>query len=296
MEHGTFGEFKRLLNALGAYRRRGREEYSDGCILAVHFFATLHDRPVSWACVRDHMPASFWRGALPDQTTMSRRMARPHMAKLLARVETLLTQTLDRPPSVVAIDGKPLTIALHSADPHAGFGRGVRSQARGYKIHAVVDASSGKLLDWRLAGLDRDERIIARRLVRDLPRVRYLLGDTNYDSNELHRLARQRGVQLLAPRKRSHRGGGLGHGEHDPGRLRCIRLLEQNPPAWITPLLRLRTAVERVFANLSNFAGGLTGLPPWVRTYPRVLAWVRAKLIIALLRGSVVAARVVRRA
>jgi hypothetical protein len=42
----------------------------------------------------------------------------------------------------------------------------------------------------------------------------------------------------------------------------------------------LRGAIERTFANLTNFAGGLRGLPTWVRTLPRVRRFVSAKLII----------------
>ena len=45
--------------------------------------------------------------------------------------------------------------------------------------------------------------------------------------------------------------------------------------------------MERAFANLSNFGGGLTHLPPWVRTLPRVTRWVTAKLIIYHARANV---------
>lgn len=291
MEHGKFGEFKRLLNRLGAYRCRPREAYSDGCILAVHFYAALCDRPVSWACRREHLPSSLWRGALPDQATMSRRLARPHMIELRTRVEDLLKQVLDRPPSIAVIDGKAVTVALHSRDPHAGLGRGVGNTARGYKIHAIVSAA-GTILVWWLTSLDCDERTVAPWIVREVPGIKLLAGDANYDTNPLHAAVREQGAQAITPRKKSHRGGGVSHKTHDPGRLRSIRLLERSPSDWLAPVLRARTAVERTFANLTNFAGGLTCLPPWVRTYPRVLAWVQAKMIIALLQGSVTAAKI----
>ena len=93
--------------------------------------------------------------------------------------------------------------------------------------------------------------------------------------------------RLLAPRGKP--GGGFGHRRQS--RLRCVQQLEV-PPGGSRFGRRLhgehRGHVERDFANLVGFGGGLTGLPPWSRRIWRVRHWVHAKLLIN-------AARIVRR-
>lgn len=290
MDHGAFRGFKHALDRVGAYRRRPGETYSDGAVLAVHFWATLRRIPVSRACLRENLPRGLWRGPLPDQSTVSRRMRRPGMRALMERVQALLARPAPHPPLVAAVDGKPVEVAGHSADRTATRGRAAGRMGRGYKLHAVVDGG-GALWCWRLSGLDRDERVIARRLVRDMPQACYLVGDANYDSNPLHRRAAARGIQVVAPRKRSHAGKGLGAREHEPGRLRSVAMLEPEPGPFARGLLGARSSVERLFANLSNAAGGLDRLPPWVRTYRRVHAHVQAVIVAAILKGSIKAAR-----
>lgn len=180
------------------------------------------------------------------------------------------------------MDGKALPIALHSTDRHAGTGRGVGNTARGYKIHAIVDAA-GRLCTWRLAALNVDERVMAQRPLRDAPNCAYIVADAHYDSNSLFAAAAQRGMQLVVPRRHGP-GKGLGHRRHHAGRLRSKQLLEDNASPFGAELLRHRRTIERFFAWLTNYAGGLVGLPPWVRTYPRVRLWVQTKIIVAHLR------------
>src|SRR5262245_35877000 len=60
--------------------------YDNREILAVYLWAALHDRPVSWACERASWPMQAWRRALPDQSTMSRRLREPELACDLARL------------------------------------------------------------------------------------------------------------------------------------------------------------------------------------------------------------------
>jgi hypothetical protein len=45
-------------------------------------------------------------------------------------------------------------------------------------------------------------------------------------------------------------------------------------------LYAMRTDVEREFAGLSCFGGGLAALPSWVRRIWRVRNWVMSKLLI----------------
>jgi hypothetical protein len=81
---------------------------------------------------------------------------------------------------------------------------------------------------------------------------------------------------------RAKPGTGLGHHYQSPDRVRAIDMLE--PPARVNgfgpSLYRLRTDIERAFAQLACFGGGLATLPPWVRRIGRVRRWVTAKLLI----------------
>ncbi len=70
--------------------------------------------------------------------------------------------------------------------------------------------------------------------------------------------------------------------EPDPAasaaRLRSILILEEFPKSHDTiaeQFVNLRDTAERAFVHLCGYGGGLTGLPPWVRT-----TWVLAKLVL----------------
>jgi hypothetical protein len=45
-----------------------------------------------------------------------------------------------------------------------------------------------------------------------------------------------------------------------------------------------RYDTDRFFGHLTSFGGGLSPLPNWVRTYPRVRLWVQAKIILNMIR------------
>jgi hypothetical protein len=51
-------------------------------------------------------------------------------------------------------------------------------------------------------------------------------------------------------------------------------------------LLKGRAEIERQFGNLTNWGGGLSGLPSWVRTHRRVRRWLQAKLVLAALKSD----------
>jgi IS5 family transposase len=284
MERELFRMVKDLLRRLGSRRRSHQQQYTDGAILEVYYWSVLNDRPVVWACQERHWPRGLRRGPLPSQSQMSRRLRTVSIRRLMCRIEAVVVPKPTTTALAVVIDGKPLPVARHSGDPHAGFGRGAGQSAMGYKIHALVDLA-GQLVSWRLASLNIDERVMAKRLIRDMPQCAYLLADKNYDSMKLYEAAAQRGIQLIAPR-RMGKGLGLGHRRRHPARLRAKQILEDNRSDFGRELTRSRRHIERYFANLTNFGGGLTHLPPWVRTYPRVHAWVRAKLVIAYLRRA----------
>jgi len=192
MERESFLMLLRKLRAVGRRRTDRRQRYTDGTIFAVHAWAVLNDRPVSWACRRENWPRGLWRGSLPSQSQMSRRLRRQRFEQLSRRIEQAVIRSGRRPSLAYAVDGKPLPIASHSNDRQAGYGRGVGGKAYGYKLHAIVD-TKGVVWSWRVAPMNKDERPMARRMVRELTQPGYLLADANYDSNALFADADARG-------------------------------------------------------------------------------------------------------
>ena len=168
MERERFRQIKALLRRRGRRRKNRGQRYTDGTIVEVYFYSVICDRPVVWACDPSHWPPGLRRGRLPSQPVMSRRLRTASVRALIDAVERLANPPADRPALVSVVDGKALPIALHSADRQSGKGRGVGNIARGYKIHAIIDAA-GRLLAWRLAPLSRDEKAMAQRLVREIP-------------------------------------------------------------------------------------------------------------------------------
>lgn len=277
MERGLFRRIGRTLRSLGSRRDNGRYRYTDAGILAVYLWAALHDRPVSWACDEANWSPGMRRGPLPSASAVSRRMRGVSMRRLMHRLERRLVSS-GRWVLVASIDGKPMPIAWHSGDRQAGVGRGVGGLAKGYKLHAVIDLG-GRMLAWRVAPMNIDEREMARRLLRDLGHEGYLLADGNYDSNKLFDAAGAVQIQLVAPRRRGPRAG-LGHRRHSVHRLRCRDLLENTESDFGRELHRKRGHIERYFGTMSSTPGGLIGLPAWVRGMNRVHNWVAAKIII----------------
>lgn len=112
----------------------------------------------------------------------------------------------------------------------------------------------------------------------------YVVADSNYDSNNLHAICDRAGErQLLAPRRYGP-GHGFGHKKQTAGRLRCVAMMENPNPRFAEGLRTQRTAIERRFGALVNWGGGLTCLPAWARTYPRVYRWVQSKLVLTALK------------
>jgi hypothetical protein len=264
--------------------KRTTHDYSDRTIVEVYYWAVAHDRPTAWACHRTNWPLWRRRRSLPSESTMSRRLRSPGVQKLLDALERRVIAP-QQPGLYWMIDGKPLAISGCSKDRQAGYGRAANCKAKGYKIHAIVDAAGG-IAAWRVAPMNKDERVLAVRLVRGASIQGYLVGDSNYDSNPLHEVCGQREQLQLVTRRRNGRGRGLGHKKQTPGRLRSIALLENPHPDFGEQLLADRNAIERCFAHMTNWGGGLTCLPPWVRTHRRVRRWVQAKLVLTAVKRT----------
>lgn len=285
--------------------RRKRVRYSDAWVLAVFFWAAVHDRPVCWACDGRNWPQEHrrWRD-LPCDSTMSQRLRTLPALQLLAAVlDRLSSLALPSQTLVRAVDGKPLPVGGYSKDRDARWGKSAGGAwEKGYKMFDVWGA--GVVPDcWTLGPLDEPEPTVAREVL--VPRLAaagaggYLLGDAVFDSNRLHRECSPQGIQLVAPRKKPGTGLGHGKGGHSPARLRSIQLLESPAPgdlprprpgaaAGRTPFARglyaMRSDIERRLGNLCCFGGGLAPLPAWVRTPHRVARWVAAKLVVNGLR------------
>ena len=277
MERELWGALCQLAGTL--YNRGCHSYYGDDLIVAVYWWAVVHDRPVSWACVAAHWPADLNRWPLPSQPTMSRRLRSSSVEELVHAVEQHFHALSSAAACwVLLIDAKPIVVGGPSQDADAAWGRGAGALARGYKLHAIW--GGGPLpVAWALAPLNVSERRMAHALVGDLPGEGYLLGDKQYDDAQLYDAAAAAGYQLIAPRQRA--GRALGHRRQSPHRLRSIALLE-------TPfgkgLYRWRIRVEHYFAHLTSFVGGLAPLPFWVRRFYRVRLWVQSKLLLSAVR------------
>jgi len=240
-------------------------------IVAVYLWAVVHDRPTCWAC-----DPSNWHGdappRLPPQCTVSRRLRSRGVRDLLKRVE----QRLRGDPRrwwVQRIDSKPLPLGLYSKDPDARLGRCGRGFSLGYKLHAVWGDGPIPSL-WSLEPMNVGDSVAARTLLNQLEGEGYVVGDKQYDSNPLHRVAAPR-HQVVAAQQLP--GAALGHRKHHPSRVHAVEMLGRE---FGQALLKERTSIERNFGNLTNHATGLSPLPSWVRRIERVTQWVQAKLLL----------------
>jgi DDE family transposase len=274
MERERWETVYRLLLALDTREFRG--VFKAGVVLAVYFWAVIHDRPVNWACQRENWPDAVWWGRLPSQPTMSRRLRQPDVVELWRVVET--DPRISSPPAdtcLKIVDGKPLPVSASSKDVDARWGRASTGMAKGYKLFAVWGRKPFPIA-WRLDSMNTSEENMAAEMFLELKGgAGYVLGDKLYDSNRLYDIAASVGHQLVAARKKI--GKALGHHRHSFARFRSIELLQTT---FGCQLYDLRRNIEHNFGNLTNFGGGLAPLPSWVRGLPRVRRWVQAKLII----------------
>jgi hypothetical protein len=251
--------------------------YSDAQILEVYLWAVLHDRPICWACKAQNWPVGQRPAQLPVPGTMSKRLGRLSVWLLLLAVLRALQQTQPRH-LVQTVDAKPLPIGGYSKDRGARWGRATAGLAKGYKLFGIVDGGGQRLEAWEVGPMNESELKVAGRLLPTLTQEGwqgYVLGDSLYDTNPLHRQIAAQHCQLLAPRKKPR--GGLGHRSHHASRLRALALL---PTPFGQQLYALRTGIERYFGQATSFGGGLGPLPSWVRTPRRVTLWVGGKIVI----------------
>jgi hypothetical protein len=286
--------------------------YSDAWVALVYLWAVLHDRPTGWACDARNWPAGErrWR-VLPPRSTMSVRLRTVGVLALLARAQAALRDRLGRGASKW-LDSKPLVVGGASKDRDARAGRAVRGTARGYRLHAVVDAASGMVDAWRLAAMADNDKLVARRLLPEavaacatagVP-VLYVAADDGYGANDLYELPASAAARAPPPVVAARREAAKapGHRKQSPRRLRSVALAcaydrPHNPlnrpgvpPSSGEQLLADRGGIGRRFGTTGNLGGGLGRpgaawgglgpLPDWVRTPHRVAARVQGKPLI----------------
>jgi hypothetical protein len=273
MEYQLWKTIVTLLRSLDKLRNSTRFTFRDEDIVQVYYWAVIHDRPTLWACQKENWPIHRRKQPLPSPSAMSRRLRSRRVKALLDALERRVIAS-KQPGLFWMIDGKPLTIGGCSKDRQAGYGRAAGGKAKGYEVHALI-GSDGAVAIWRLAPMNKDERVMAQRLLKAAPPevYGYILADANYDSNEVHRVGDQRGnLQVVSPRRYGP-GKGTGHRKQTEGRLRSMVILESAFGAFGEQLRQERVEIERQYGNLTNWGGGLSGLPAWVRTHRRVHRW-----------------------
>ncbi len=250
--------------------------YSTADIVAVYFWAVVHDRPVSWAANKRNWPENICPRHFPSQSTLSRRLRKDDVQRLMSEVEDLWSAAFNVACfRILVIDGKGLTVSGVSKDADAGYGRAAGGMAKGYKFFAIW--GGGPLpVAWALGPMNKSEKTMARELIPGLKGFGYLLGDSEYDCNPLYDLADAAGFHLLTPKRQSN-SKGLGHRKQSPARLRAIEMLKQ---PYAKEIFRFRRQIERDFGVMTSFGGGLAPLPAWVRRFTRVRNWIHAKLLV----------------
>jgi transposase len=279
MERELWNALYQLARGLDKLRTKGLFRVS--YVLAVYFWAVVHDRPVSWACQRENWPADepLVERRLPSQSTMSRRLRTTAAEQLMLAIEQEISEAAwSYIVWVKVIDAKPLPVGSYSKDPDAAWGRGAGRLQKGYKFYAIWEQRCLPTA-WGLAPMNVAETKIGEQLMSDLPGSGYLLADKRYDSNKLFDVAAKNNHQLVAPRQNP--GKALGHCWQSPYRLRSIALLRRR---FGKTLYRERTQIERSFGNWTAFGSGLAPLPAWVRRFHRVRLWIHTKLLINALR------------
>lgn len=285
MEHQLWKEIVACLRAVDKSRPRAKETYTDARVIEVYFWAVVHDRPNSWACCKENWPIHLRKQKLPSDSCLSRRLRSARVRKLLAALEERVVRRPEKGGLVWYIDGKPLPIGGCSKDRQAGYGRAASGKAKGYKLHAIVGAD-GSLAAWRLAPMNKDERVMAARMLQEAEVQGYIVTDANYDSNPLHKQCDNHGNRQMVTPRRYGKTAGHGHRKQTAGRLRSKDILENPNPQFGNDLKQQRTDIERYFGNLTSWGGGLTHLPPWIRGHRRVHRWVQAKLLLRHLRNQ----------
>lgn len=253
-----------------------RTQYSDVLIVRMYLWAVWHDRPLSWACCRDHYNSLFRPRSLPSISQFCRRVKTKRFEKIMEVINERLTQR-DEKTKVSFFDGKPLPVGENTCDKEAKNGYAGGCFRHGYKLHAWA-TEDGRIPLFHVLAMNAGEPNTARELLGRIDRGCLVLADANYDSAKLYKAVDERGGFLLTPLKGRAKSKNHLKRMHK-SRKRALELWKSFPE-YCESLLRNRVKIERIFSALTCFGGGLSPLPSWVRKLSRVQKWVSAKIII----------------
>lgn len=267
----------RATRSLGpAQARRRRTEYSDRLILRLYLWLCWSDLPLCRVQDRSVFGSMFRPRRLPSVSQFCKRVAEAGFIELLERARRKLAGTVAGS-MLLCIDGKALPVTENTRDPDAKTGHGGGRFCKGYRLHALTD-DRGRIVEYRVTDMREQEKNMAFEMLASVHKGQLVLADGNYDSARLYRTAGERGAFLLTPVKGFARTKAARR-KMGPMRLEACRAWRDHR-ALCRKAYALRGTIERTFAHLTNFAGGLRGLPPWVRTLPRVRRFVAAKLVV----------------
>jgi hypothetical protein len=263
---------------------RRKPVYANWLIVAMYIWSVAHDRPLSWACRRDSYNGLFRPRALPSISQFTRRVKHDDCQRILQLAHDQFAQR-GVTTEAVYIDGKALPVSPVSKDRDARRGRISGAFARGYKLHAAVNAAR-RIVVWSVMGLNEDEKTVARHaLLPNLPpltRDGLVLTDSHYDSAPLHaQVCEPLGVWLVHPLRGQDRAGGKNRWwklRQMPASRRALVSLWERHAELMRFTYKARQQIERVFGVLTCTAGGLSNLPAWVRGLDRVRRWVGVKI------------------
>jgi len=258
-------------------RPRRSFEFSDRQIILMWLWAVLHDRPMCWACARENCSGRFRPRRLPSVSQFCKRLGTPRFELARRRLHETLTEC-GREDLLNYIDGKPLVIQGYSTDPDARNGIACGKYAFGYKLHARA-TERGFIPEYTVLPLHEGEPNTARSLLERLAPGALVLADANYDSGPLYEAVASRGATLFTRLKGQHLRRPDSQRRPPPARQAAMNLWKSDV-RLCERAMEVRDGVERVFARMGNFGGGLGPLPAWVRRLPRVRRWIDAKIAI----------------
>lgn len=151
------GLIRRAVREIGPSRR---VDFKDELIVAMYRWTVAHDRPLCWACDRDHYHRPFCPRRLPSVSQFCRRVKTERFQRYLQHLHDALTD--QRALSAVNfLDGKPLAVGPYSRDLEAKTGYGTGRLDKGYKLHAMVTADR-RIVAWSVLPLNVHEMAVAR--------------------------------------------------------------------------------------------------------------------------------------
>ena len=139
---------------------RRKPVYVNWLIVAMYLWSVAHDRPLSWACRRQSYNGLFRPRRLPSVSQFTRRIKSDDCQRILQLAHDRFAQR-GVMTEAIYIDGKALPVSPVSKDRDAKRGKISGAFARGYKLHAAVNATR-RIVCWSVMGLNEDEKTVAR--------------------------------------------------------------------------------------------------------------------------------------